>query len=247
MFCDHFRSAQDVNFPKSPLHGHVLRSSCLVNFMERSQALSFANGNWYGFIQLRQDVAQGADCGQLSITGQVMAALHDPSVYECEADNLDLCSQVKEWKALERAYIDANPDDYVLMAPLAVQAFLPAWLVRAADDLAEANDARSALIFHVNASSVNLLYDSGWARSLAMFTYQQIDAVRELIRCTAEATWDEEDRQEARRALANSRAGFPNRAISSASRTDLTSAHSLRWATSRASRKLDLERGLTAG
>ena len=181
--------------------------------MERSQALSFANGSWYGFIQLRQGLAQGADCGQLfhrtPFTGQVMAVLHDPSVYECEADNLDLVLAGKEWQALERAYIDANPDDYVLMAPLAVQAFLPAWLVRAADDLAEANDALSALIFHVNASSVNLLYDSGWARSLAIFTYQQIDALRELIRCTAEATWDEEDRQEARRALAKFESWFP--------------------------------------
>ncbi len=115
-----------------------------------------------------------------SYAGQVMAVLHDPSEYESEADNLDVVLAGKKWTELEEAYVDANSDDYVLMAPLAVQAFLPAWLSRAADDLGGAGEVLIGLIFHIKSAS-DPQFDNGWARGLALFTKEQAYALRTLL------------------------------------------------------------------
>jgi hypothetical protein len=66
-------------------------------------------------------------------------------------DNLDLILSGKNWTDLEWAYLDLNHDDYVLMSPVAVRAFLPAWLHRAIDNQGKPNQVRSSLVFHLNA------------------------------------------------------------------------------------------------
>jgi len=141
--------------------------------------------------------------------GQIMAMLRDPQEYESEADDLDLVLAGKEWTGLQRAYIDANYDDYVLMSPSAVQAFLAAWLYPAIDDLGGSNHIRSGLLFHLNRVGDDLRYESGWARGLALLTRDQAQAVQALIRCTAATAFIKEHLLEAQRALAKLQSWFP--------------------------------------
>jgi hypothetical protein len=116
-----------------------------------------------------------------------MAMLRDPQEYESKADDLDLVLAGKEWTGLQRAYIDPNYDDYVLMSPSAVQAFLAAWLYRGIDDLGGSNHIRSGLLSHLNRVGDDLRYESGWARGLALLTRDQAQAVQALIRFIAAA------------------------------------------------------------
>jgi hypothetical protein len=114
--------------------------------------------------------------------GLVMAVSHDPSVYEVDADNLDKVLAGKEWRELEAEYLDANPDEYVLMNDSAVAAFLGAWLWRAADDLRGENRVRDSLIFHLASFGGSRVQNYGlWANGFRSLNQQQRNAISSLL------------------------------------------------------------------
>jgi hypothetical protein len=118
------------------------------------------------------------------------------TIFEAEADDLDRVIGGKRWQELDREYIEANRDDYLLMRPQAVKVYLGAWLWYAVENLDAENVVRDALMHHLRYSSDHL-----WTGPFNALTNEQVEILRQLARCTLETSRLNIEKENASKAL----------------------------------------------
>ena len=137
-------------------------------------------------------------------SGPVLAISHAPSVYDAEDDNLDILLKGKSWKNIDPQFVESNHDEYVLMNEQALPAFLAAWLWNAAEDTRLSNQIVASLVFHLATYGGLEKQESGlWGRALKGLNQGQRDVIHRLLKCAAENTSVDQDREQIAKALTN--------------------------------------------